>query len=85
MKGEITFDLVMEDDMDFVEGCYRLGDGIWHVFVFRKSDGAEKPNVMKDLVWKSDVTGIHAIAPHEEKLNKSKVLQTLSETLDVVL
>jgi hypothetical protein len=33
-KGEISFDLVMEEDMPFVEGCYRLCDGKWHALWF---------------------------------------------------
>jgi hypothetical protein len=33
MKAEITFDLVMDEDMGFVEGCYRLDGGEWKVFI----------------------------------------------------
>src|SRR6266850_5938789 len=84
MKGEVTFDLVMDDDMSFVEGCYRLDDGIWHVFMFRKSRGIESEvGIKKDLVWDSGVTGLNVILPDDENLNKSLVLQTLSEILDV--
>jgi len=73
----------MGDDMPFVEGCYRLDDGIWHVFIFRKSDGTEEARVRKDVVWDSGVTGMHVIVAHDEELNKSLVLQTLSKILDV--
>jgi hypothetical protein len=82
--GEITFDLVMEDDMSFVEGCYQLSDGVWHVFMFRKTRrGAEDVGVKKDLVWASGVTGLNVILADDENLNKPKVLETMSQILDV--
>ena len=83
MRGEVTFDLIMGDDMPFVEGCYRLADGIWHVFMFRKSRGLEKVGTKRDLVWKSGVTGLNVILADDVLLNKSVVLQTLSSILDV--
>jgi hypothetical protein len=84
LKAEITFDLVMDDDMPFVEGCYRLDNGAWHVFIFRKTRGGmEKVAVMKDLVWPSGVTGLNVIVRDETILNKQFVLQTLSKELGV--
>jgi hypothetical protein len=53
MKAEISFDLVMENDMSFVEGSYRLENHIWQVFMFRKSRGIEQVGVKKNLVWES--------------------------------
>jgi hypothetical protein len=38
MKGEISYDLVMENDMSFVEGTYRIENGEWRVFILRGSD-----------------------------------------------
>jgi hypothetical protein len=43
MKAEITFDLVMCEDMDFVEGCYRLVGGAWEVFIIAHSRCAGPP------------------------------------------
>jgi hypothetical protein len=83
MEGEITFDLVMENDMDFVEGCYRLAGGPWQVFIFARRSDVEKQEVRKNLVWKSGVTGLNVFLPRDTKLNKSVVLAVLSETLDV--
>lgn len=83
MKGEISFDLVMEDDMAFVEGCYRLDDRIWHVFMFRKSRGFEEIGIKRNLVWDSGVTGLNVIVADDEKLNKPMVLQILAKALDV--
>ena len=35
-NGEISYDLVMEDDMAFVEGSYRIGGCDWQVFIISK-------------------------------------------------
>ena len=84
MKGEITFDLVMDDDMPFVEGCYRLDDNVWHVFTFFKSRGLHEVGVKTGLKWKSGVTGMNVILRDDEKLNKSKVLEILSSALGIM-
>ena len=34
MRAQISFDLVMEDSMSFVEGTYRLPGRDWQVFIF---------------------------------------------------
>jgi hypothetical protein len=83
VKGEITFDLVMHDDMYFVEGCYRLEDGVWHVFTYGRSGGHFEVGVKKDVVWDSGVTGVHVVMADDAKLNREIVLATLSEALGV--
>jgi hypothetical protein len=80
MKAEITFDIVMDDDSSFAEGCYRLEGGSWEVFIFWKSNDAHSEKmVKKDLVWDSNVRGINVILPADTKLNKALVIETLSE------
>ena len=37
--AEICFDLVMEKEMSFVEGTYRLPGRGWEVFIFSRYDG----------------------------------------------
>ncbi len=84
MKAEITFDLEMSDYMDFAEGCYRLSDNIWCVFIFyvrRKSN--DFIGVEKNLVWDSGVTGLNVLLPPGTNLNKALVLETLSRELGV--
>jgi hypothetical protein len=83
MKAEITFDLVMKEDMAFIEGCYRLDAGVWQVFMFRKSRGVEKTGITKDIVWKSGIRGMNVIVSDDTKLEKSVVFQTLSDALGV--
>jgi hypothetical protein len=82
MKAEITFDLVMTEDMPFVEGCYRLDGSEWRVFTFTHSAG-ERTRVKTDVVWGSGVTGLNAFLPEDSKINKSTVLAVLSDTLGV--
>src|SRR5271169_318122 len=82
LKGEISFDLVMEEDMPFVEGCYRLCDGKWHVFMVRHSrGGTECVGIYKDLLWKSGVTGLNVIVRDDERIDKGAVLRLLSDAL----
>lgn len=47
MRAEITFDLVMTEDMAFVESCYRLAGGVWQVFMFRRYNGTEAVGVSR--------------------------------------
>jgi hypothetical protein len=83
MKAEITFDLVMTEDMAFVEGCYRLAGGVWQVFIFRRSNGIEEVGMKQNLTWRSGVTGLNAILPTDAKIDRSVVLSALSDTLGV--
>lgn len=83
MKAEITFDLVMTEDMAFVKGCYRLAGGAWQVFMFRRYNGIEAVGVKQSLTWRSGVTGLNAILPSDAKTDKSVVLTVLSDTLGV--
>jgi len=84
MRAEVTFDLVMGEDMGFVEGCYRLPGNDWEVFVIAHSrNGSSQPGVWTDLVWKSGVRGLNAVVPASEPLNKAVVLNILSQALGV--
>jgi hypothetical protein len=83
MEAEITFDLVMDDDMGFGEGCYRLPDGRCQVFILVRRPEENKVEVRKDLTWQSGVTGLNVFLPAAAALSKSLVLAVLSEVLEV--
>jgi hypothetical protein len=84
MKAEISFDLIMDEDMGFVEGCYRLAGGEWEVFIIAHTGiGSSEPEVRNNLRWPSGVRGLNAFVPLTTKLNKSAVLHLLSDTLSV--
>jgi len=82
MTAEISFDLIMEDDMSFVEGTYRLPGRDWQVVIF-SSDQIPEPVIKMHAQWKSGVTGIHVRFPRGKKLNKTVVLRIMSDCLGV--
>ena len=81
--GEISFDLVMGDDMAFVEGAYRFGGGQWQAFVFlAKRDSVREPQ-FRSTTWDSGVTGVVYEVPAALTLNRESVEQLLSAALGV--
>jgi hypothetical protein len=83
MRAQISFDLVMEDNMDFVEGTYRLPERDWQVFIFGPDTEVTHPVVRTDGHWESGVTGVHVMWPWGAALNKGIALRLLSEQLGV--
>jgi hypothetical protein len=81
VQAEISYDLVMENDMSFVEGCYRLPGRPWEVFIFskRKIDQPEH----RFGQWDSGVTGINVFVPVDTTLNKCRVEELLSSALGI--
>ena len=73
----------MGDDMSFVEGCYKLDGGPWQVFIFAPPGQRDTLEVRTNLTWSSGVTGLNACVPTDVKLNKSNVLEVLSDPLGV--
>ena len=82
MRAEISFDLVMEDVMSFVEGTYRLPGGDWQVFIFGPDSSVSSPDA-KMGKWASGVTGVFVAWPESLTLDKAAVLNTLSKQLKV--
>jgi hypothetical protein len=81
VTGEISYDLVMDEDMPFVEGTYRLPDHEWQVLIFSKK---EIPAPTFDTCsWDSGVTGVVVHVPLEQKLSKAVVEAMLSSFLSV--
>jgi hypothetical protein len=83
MRAQISFDLVMEDNMSFVEGTYRLPERDWQVFIFGPDNRVTHPVVRTDGRWESGVTGVPVKWPSGAPLNKAVVLRLLSEQLGV--
>jgi hypothetical protein len=79
--GEISFDLAMEDDMQFVEGVYRLRNGEWRVFIFSRYAG--KQVSASNQKWESGVEGWNIKTPKELKLNRESVMKILGDLLYV--
>ena len=74
--AEISYDLVMGDDMDFAEGTFRLADE-WQVFIVSRAsvDAVE----WKNATWDSGVTGIVIRVPYGMRLNMAVIEETLSQ------
>jgi hypothetical protein len=81
VHAEISYDLVIEDEMSFVEGTYRLSSGEWEVFIFVRRDATE-PRWERSR-WDSGVTGVVVEFPCVRVLNKVVVESLLSEVLGV--
>lgn len=80
-NGEISYDLVMGDDMAFSEGSYRIGGGEWCVVIFSKRT-VESP-CWKTGSWDSGVTGIVVHVPLKMWLNAVSIESLLSDILGV--
>lgn len=81
-EAEISFDLIMEDEMAFAEGTYRMrGSGEWHVFIFSRHDGNGIRSTFDE--WSSGVTGRVVRMPQGAKLNREIIKQILGDILYV--
>lgn len=79
--GEISYDLVMEDDMGFAEGTYRIGGCDWCVFIFSKRP-VEEP-CWNAGHWESGAWGITVEVPVGMRLNVASIEKLLAEILGV--
>lgn len=83
MRAEISYDLVMDDDMEFVEGTYQLPGGDWQVFIVSAFDrDAHEPQVERQQ-WESGVSGVFVRLPRAVRINAVTVEQVLSAALDM--
>lgn len=81
MQAEISYDLVMEDDMAFVEGTYRLPNGRWQVFIFSRGEVLEPQT--EPGTWDGGITGVFVRFPQAGKLAKKNVEQVLGQALGI--
>lgn len=80
-EAEISYDLVMEDDMDFVEGSFRLPGTKWQVFILTKQPVSATELTQEH--WASGVRGIVVRVPESFSLNKEAVERTIGMWLQV--
>jgi hypothetical protein len=81
MIGEISYDLVMEEDMQFVEGTYRIGGGDWRVFIVKKAPIPQSE--VAPCQWESGVAGVTITMDESIRLNKRVVEEVLMAWLGV--
>jgi hypothetical protein len=80
-NGEISYDLVMDDDMEFVEGSYRICGCDWCVVIISKRP-IEVPS-WQGCMWESGVSGIAVRVPLGMQLNSASVESLLSAILGI--
>ena len=83
MRAEISYDLVMDDNMKFVEGTYRLPGGPWQVLIVSAFDRDVPEPKAVSQTWESGVTGILIRFPRHLPINAKAVERVLSATLGV--
>lgn len=81
MIGDISYDLVMNDDMQFVEGTFRVDGGDWQVFIFSKKKGVNVEPHWQHSRWESGITGLVFGVPSHLRLSKQLVEQSLSQAV----
>jgi hypothetical protein len=79
--AEISYDLVMGDDMDFVEGTYRLPGREWQVVIVSRYDVPEAEVVPQ--LWDSGTSGVLIRYPRSTRLDRAAVERVLSAALGV--
>lgn len=79
--AQISYDLLMGDDMEFVEGCFRLSGGPWQVVIVSKRDVAEVETCQE--VWGTGTTGVSVRFPRVRVLNSEAVERILSALFSV--
>jgi hypothetical protein len=83
MIAEITWDLVMSEDMAFAEGCYRLDGRDWQVITAFKAKGTYPVGIRNGVRWDSGVTGMNIVLPDDAKINATVLLEMMSNILGV--
>jgi hypothetical protein len=81
VNAEISYDLVMEEDMNFVGGCYRLPGRVWEVFTIARGEVLEPEH--RFCEWESGVPGVALRVPKGMRLNKDRVERLLATILRV--
>ena len=82
LVGEVSWDLVMEPDMPFAEGTYRVTEGGWQVFTTFRSRG-DRPVGVRAVRWDSGVQGVNITFADHGLINKNTVLIALSKETGV--
>jgi hypothetical protein len=71
MQGEISYDLIMEADMAFVEAVFRLPGEPWQVLIISRAS-VRVPEIVPSE-WESGTTGLCVRFPDDRSLNAEAV------------
>jgi len=84
-KGVISFDCLHDDDEDVncLEGCYRLPPGEWKVFWFNNDEPMGRARCIVDAGFQSGVIGLVVEYNDRRRLSKAVAKRAMSEILKV--
>jgi hypothetical protein len=79
-RPEFSFDIIMDEDKQYVEGTYRLPGKFWEVLIVRKADvpALQHRPSRPPIEWASGITGVIIDVPREDKLNREYVRNALA-------
>jgi hypothetical protein len=83
MRAEISYDLVLDEDMGFLEGTYRLPGGDWQVVIVPPPHKTVAGSSVEPAEWHSGVTGMIVRLAHGERVNAFAVERALGAALGV--
>ncbi len=82
-RAEISFDLVMERDNDWMEGSYRLPGECWKIVIFQKDDVPdvrwEPSKWQRPTKWEREITGVVVRFPRTAKMGREDFLRVMSQ------
>ena len=81
MEADICYDLLMEDDMDFIEGTFRLPGSDWKVFIVMKRQ-VSRPDIA-ETEWANGASGLIITVPVSLQLNKQILEYEMGKHLGV--
>lgn len=86
-RAEISFDLLLEDDHNFMEGSYRLPGEFWKVFIFNKDEVPAlrfRPERWeRGSEWERDIDGIVIRFPRSSRMGREALLHAMSRAFGV--
>lgn len=74
----------MSEDMEWIEGCYRLEGGPWQVVIAVRKEEVLTVEIRNGLTWASGVTGMNIFLPETACLNATVLLELMSDVLEWV-
>ncbi len=81
-RAEVSFDLVFEEGMDWMEGSYRLPGEFWKVVIFQKNDVPDirhRPQIWrKPTRWEEVTDGIVFELPRDACVDREYLLRAMS-------
>lgn len=87
-RPEISFDTVVEEDNDYIEGCYRLPGEFWQVVAFSKKDVPAivcRPSRWeRPTPWEETTTGLLITIPQVDRMDRDAIFRGMAQATGVI-